>query len=65
MALERFKHYDLKLISSWLVNISAGWFMSIFAIDAGKYPLVLISSILLSILTLYFARIIEKYLDSL
>lgn len=57
----KFKAYQLRITASWLVNLSAGWFASIFLLLS--QPLLLTGSILLSILCLYISMEIERNLD--
>lgn len=57
------KTYQLRIISAWFVNLSAGWFASIFFLL--NQPWLLTLSILLAILFLYLSMKIEEYLENL
>jgi len=57
----QFKQYQLRVISAWLTNLSAGWFASTFFLLA--QPWIATGSFLLSLICLYVSGIIEQRLD--
>lgn len=58
IVLER---YQLRVLSAFLINLSAGWFASIFFLL--DRPRLLIFSLFLAILCMYLALVIEGHLD--
>ena len=50
--------HRVRVFSAWLVNLSAGWFASVFFLLGT--PRLLIFSMVLAILCLYFALLLEK-----
>ncbi|KKU87343.1 MAG: hypothetical protein UY16_C0030G0013 [Candidatus Gottesmanbacteria bacterium GW2011_GWA2_47_9] len=55
------KPYHVRVVSGWLVNLSAGWFASMFFVR----PLwLLTTTFLASILCLYVAFLLERLLDT-
>ncbi len=63
MVLFKPKKYQLHILSSWFVNLSAGWFISIFVLLHN--PFILIITVLLSIMSLTLAFVIEHVSESL
>lgn len=55
--------YHLRVFSSWLINLSSGWFASVFLLL--NEPNHLIVSLILSIICIYISLRIEKLLDTL
>lgn len=62
-SLSLFKPYQLRVLSSWFVNLSAGSFVSIFVLFNNSF--LLFSAVLLSILALLVAFLLEDVAQSL